>query len=1248
MAKLSVLNHARKAAMSLAIIGSALSITAAAQSDPDRGEDRAVNLKQLRLSYEEALATEFAAETQKIRSCDDADELALAVGAEVVDRTDVPLSALPDGLAEMLRNTATGHATRPFGSAEAGVRVLVVCGEGTLAGQVTELGPVERAANLNRQAVRLQQNGLLAEALPFLAEALSLRREALGNNHQDTIISINNYAGVLAGLGRSAEAEPLMAEALRLRREVLGERHPDTLILLNNHAGILDNLGRKAEALSLYSETLRLRREILGVRHPDTLTSLHDYAIVLDDIGRFEEALPLYFEALQLRREVLGERHIDTLDNLSNYASALQEVGRSDEAIALLVELAALSTEELGELHPFRLDYLSSYARALRDYGDLSQAERLFSDVLRLRREVFSDRDPSFVSSMIDYSAILVRLGRFEEAEPLAAQALRLSREIYGQEEPKTLDALEHYAGILDDLGRSSEAEPLYADVLRLRREVLGERHPATLTSLGNYAFILQSLGRDNEADPILAEVLRLKKEVLGERHIDTLRSLSNYASNLARLGRPDEALPLFAEALRISRETLPENHQFTLGRLNSYGAVLADLNMHQEAEPLIAEALRASRETLGDRHPDTLESLSSYAGVLFRLGRFTEAEPLAAEVVRLRRDVFGGSHPLTLSSLETHAVLLSALGRVDDALPLLREAVLTSRQRITTLSSSGLQAQAQAQRENAQLRSNERFLADLIYATASGGQLFGEPEIQEGLEALQYASRSSTSKAITEAAAARYASDQGLDSLVQERQSLTSEWARADASLVEQLSEGSRSNADRGILQNRISAIETRLVEIDDRLRSEAPQYSAILNQPALDARAVTETLQPGEAFLLIVPTQIGTHVMVLTRESVQWVQSDLTENEINGAVRNLREGLEVSDEYLPYFDLEGASELYQALIAPVEETLEGIERLYVVADGELSRLPFGVLVASAPPVGADADDQDVLRSTDWLADRFALVQLPSLQSLSFIRKYGAERNDQPTTSFMGFGNPVLDGVALLRGARSGAISPVDAAELIGPAFGGDAQPLMDPTSLKRMARLPGTERELLDVRAALDTAQTSLFMGEEMTETAIRSVDLSNVDILHLATHGLTSEQSGARAEPGLVFTPPENATAANDGYLSASEVVGLDLTAADWVIMSACNTASPSGQAGETGLSGLSRAFFYAGARSLLVSHWPVFDEVAAKLTVGVLTRAENGQPRAEALQAAMIEIRNDETLNASHPAVWAPFTLVGEGL
>jgi len=143
------------------------------------------------------------------------------------------------------------------------------------------------------------------------------------------------------------------------------------------------------------------------------------------------------------------------------------------------------------------------------------------------------------------------------------------------------------------------------------------------------------------------------------------------------------------------------------------------------------------------------------------------------------------------------------------------------------------------------------------------------------------------------------------------------------------------------------------------------------------------------------------------------------------------------------------------------------------------------------------------------------------------------------------------------------------------------------------------------------------------------------------------MSGEMSGL-AEPALVLTPPDEATDLDDGLLTASEAALLNLNA-DWVILSACNTAAAD-EPGADGLSGLARSFFYAGARSMLVSHWPVRDDAAARLTTAAITMQDQDPDmgRAEALRRSMLVLMNDTSdPSLAHPSAWAPFVIVGEG-
>jgi CHAT domain-containing protein len=128
---------------------------------------------------------------------------------------------------------------------------------------------------------------------------------------------------------------------------------------------------------------------------------------------------------------------------------------------------------------------------------------------------------------------------------------------------------------------------------------------------------------------------------------------------------------------------------------------------------------------------------------------------------------------------------------------------------------------------------------------------------------------------------------------------------------------------------------------------------------------------------------------------------------------------------------------------------------------------------------------------------------------------------------------------------------------------------------------------------------------------------------------------------------LTPPEKPTDLDDGLLTASEIAQLKLNA-NWVVLSACNTAAEE-KPGTEALSGLARAFFYAGARSLVVSHWQVASEPTARLMIGTF-RASAHNPtlsHAEGLQQSMLSlIDNAQSDDDAHPRIWAPFVVVGE--
>jgi CHAT domain-containing protein len=192
------------------------------------------------------------------------------------------------------------------------------------------------------------------------------------------------------------------------------------------------------------------------------------------------------------------------------------------------------------------------------------------------------------------------------------------------------------------------------------------------------------------------------------------------------------------------------------------------------------------------------------------------------------------------------------------------------------------------------------------------------------------------------------------------------------------------------------------------------------------------------------------------------------------------------------------------------------------------------------------------------------------------------------------------------------------------------------------RLVRLEDSDREVRQVAGLFPPSSSRLLLRDDAREAELkRSTDLRRARYVHFATHGLLDERDPQYS--GLVLTLERGTkeTSPEDGLFQVYEIFGLELSA-DLVVLSACQSGLGKEIRGE-GLVGLTQAFFYAGAPSVMVSLWSVADRSTADLMVSFYGQLAAGSGKAEALRQAKLELRRNERFG--HPYYWAPFVLVG---
>jgi CHAT domain-containing protein len=352
-----------------------------------------------------------------------------------------------------------------------------------------------------------------------------------------------------------------------------------------------------------------------------------------------------------------------------------------------------------------------------------------------------------------------------------------------------------------------------------------------------------------------------------------------------------------------------------------------------------------------------------------------------------------------------------------------------------------------------------------------------------------------------------------------------------------------------------------------------------------------------------------------------IQW--KDLGDSKtIDTAVDDLRQALRDPTQK----DIQKRARLVeQKVVQPIRSFTNGSTHLLISPDGELNLIPFEALV----------DDQG-----RYMVEQFSFSYLMSGRDL---QRMQVERKSETAPVVVAnpfFGEPKVESVKQV--AQSNRRSVTTATDLADVYF----------------APLGGTAQEARTIQSVFP--EIRMMTGSEATESSLKQINAPV--ILHIATHGFfltdqsTTSATNTRAlnatvniknpllRSGLALAGANlHSTEKDDGILTALEASGLNLWGTRLVTLSACDTGVGEVKNGE-GVYGLRRAFVLAGAESLIMSLWPVSDNVTRELMTNYYKGLKQGLGRGEALRQVQLQMLKRK--GRQHPFYWASFIQSGE--
>lgn len=1074
------------------------------------------------------------------------------------------------------------------------VRVLLKQGEYEEAIEpLTELMELSESRNSKIYGVSLNMLGSVYYQLGKLELALDYSLGALAvfekrkSKYMVTAILKSSIGAIYSSLGDPQTALKYEFQAMELLK-----KSPSTTNAANNFNNIATayiRLARYDEARDYLLRALNIYERTVGSNGAECYDVLINLGTLHDTLEDFPKAIEYFKQALAVSEQTHGKNHPKIITPCISIGNNYAKNADYDTALKYLLRALMLLEETTDLDHPLCADCYDGLSGTYCTMGNyplaLEYRQKSIMVVKKTKGEIHSDMAHEYANLGGIYSS----MGDYDRALGYLLRALNIRKKAFGTEHPDTADSYSRLGTLYGDMGNYAEALDYGFRALRIREKLFGTDHPDVGLSLNEIGRIYSMLNDNEKCLDYQSRALKIYQKTYGADNPKTARMYNNLGTTYGELNDPDKSLEYQIRALNVEEKKQGADHHSLALICHNIASAYADLHEYEEALQYNLRAMDVTEKAFGLEHPNAFPILNLFGRIYYEIGDPEKAWQCFNRLLEIQKKKYDPGQP-TFIDTYTHITLLhyeAQNANVVTYAKKLMEAIVRSNYSVFYIPQEELRLSLLHERRKAvslcfsvvfsqptQFSQNELYAFELGTKNLVAETSFVQSDLANGDKTSEYAERYSALK---------------------ELQILYAKYSLEGFSEIPK-----REDLERQIL---------------DREYALAPYYRTIdfkLHMQQATPDAIQAKL-PGCAALLeygkyynfskehYTQNQTGAgeryFVFLIKKDSLCLFELG-DSSKIDALIEQARELLTKEEDAG-----QTLHSLYQCLIGPVENELKEISQLFIAPDSELFKLPFELLQNEAserltqriPAISYVSTGRDLLRFSDKAA-------AAPIKDITIIADPEYDLSDSKIESLNDQGNEDRNVIAQTSRNFDGQLKADSINEL------------------------PFTAVEAGQIADLFGRAATVL-SGSKATETAIRQP--GSPSVIHLSTHGFAFAPQNAdiqqksdlfdpvdrgsriqRAENpmlrcGLAFagicnwlkgeTLPEEF---GDGFLSGMDVLSLELSNTDLVVLPACQTGLGDMQTGE-GIQGLRRAFELTGVHTLICTLWNVNDLASAIL-------------------------------------------------